>query len=157
MALRLAGGSREGDPTPQGAGAIPLCPRTSSIFSFDFSSFSSSMVLWPCRHYPLLQLFVMLLLRCSDSSTFPLNFRDSLIWVLPWGKSSNVIVKVLYLACHMLRLRLRLRLLFRDRIRFRVSVSSSCSFRDSMIESRRSRDLLHNHPTPPPPPHPPMF
>ena len=44
----------------------------------------------------------------SDSSTFPLNFRDSLIWVLPWGKSSNVIVKVLYLACHMLRLRLRL-------------------------------------------------
>ena len=43
-----------------------------------------------------------------DSSTFPLNFRDSLFWVLPWGKSSNVIVKVLYLACHMLRLRLRL-------------------------------------------------
>ena len=64
VALRLAGGSREGDPTPQGAGAIPLCPRTSSIFSFDFSSFSSSMVLWPCRHHPLLQLFVMLLLRC---------------------------------------------------------------------------------------------
>ena len=33
VALRLAGGSREGDPTPQGAGAIPLCPRTSSITS----------------------------------------------------------------------------------------------------------------------------
>ena len=29
VALRLAGGSREGDPTPQGAGAIPLCPRAS--------------------------------------------------------------------------------------------------------------------------------
>ena len=44
MALRLAGGSREGDPTPQGAGAIPLCPRTSSIFSFDFSSFLFSLL-----------------------------------------------------------------------------------------------------------------
>ena len=73
------------------------------------------------------------------------EFLRFIVWVLPWGKSSNVIVKVLYLACHMLRLRLRLRLLFRDRIRWRVSVSSSCSFRDSMIESRRSRDLLHNH------------
>ena len=34
VALRFAGDSREGDPTPQGVGAIPLCPRTSSIFSF---------------------------------------------------------------------------------------------------------------------------
>ena len=74
VALRLAGGSREGDPTPQGAGAIPLCPRTSSIFSFDFSSFSSSMVLWPCRHHPLLQLFVMLLLLSALATSV------SLIW-----------------------------------------------------------------------------
>ena len=128
---------------------------------------------FPCSTVPsrgvaqsqYMQLMALLLLRSLHffrlvcGSIRCVEFLRFIVWVLPWGKSSNVIVKVLYLACHMLRLRLRLRLLFRDRIRWRVSVSSSCSFRDSMIESRRSRDLLHNHSTPPlpPPPHPPMF
>ena len=83
-------------PTRKGGHLTSLVPPISSTFSFGPSSSP------PSPGFP--ECFVCFV----DSSTFPLNFRDSLFWVLPWGKSSNVIVKVLYLACHMLRLRLRL-------------------------------------------------
>ena len=136
-------------PPRKGGHLTSFVPPICSTFSFGPSSSP------PSPGFP--ECFVWLGLVCGSIRC--VEFLRFIVWVLPWGKSSNVIVKVLYLACHMLRLRLRLRLLFRDRIRWWDSVSSSCSFRDSMIESRRSHDLLHDRstPPPPPPPHPTML